>query len=59
MSTIKMPNKNLVEIFGYAPDDLTPSVRSLSILPTIIETAGTPIKTSPLQLNPFPPRNMA
>ncbi|MDR3300207.1 MAG: restriction endonuclease [Candidatus Accumulibacter sp.] len=29
MSAIKMPNKNLVEIFGYAPDDLTPSVRSL------------------------------
>ena len=29
MSLARPKNKDLVEIFGYAPDDLTPSVRSL------------------------------
>jgi len=29
MQLIRPTNKDLVEIFGYAPDDLTPSVRSL------------------------------
>lgn len=29
MAAVRPANKDLVEVFGYAPDDLTPSVRSL------------------------------